>query len=199
MNKRWLPFYASILVLIIFALYYIFSGNYEFLIYIASIGILIALLMWSDRYVEYSLLGTWGFAIWNLGHMLGGSLMINGKTLYATILIPIIDAPYNVLKYDQLMHAFCYFVFAILMYSVVVYLLRSTGGKRQPKNWLLALIVILAATGIGALNEIIEFGITIFNPSSGVGDYINNAQDLVFNLIGAIIGAWVAVRMSWKN
>ena len=58
------------------------------------------------------------------------------------------------------------------------------------------LIVVLAVTGVGALNEIFELGAVVFTGSTGVGGYYNNALDLIFNLIGAIIGVMIGKRMS---
>ena len=49
--------------------------------------------------------------------------------------------------------------------------------------------------GLGALNEIIEFIVTVFVPENNVGGYVNTALDLVFNLIGAVIAAvWIRLR-----
>lgn len=53
---------------------------------------------------------------------------------------------------------------------------------------LFSLLLILIALGIGALNEILEFGAVVFlDAQEAVGDYFNNAADLVFNLIGSVI------------
>jgi len=47
-----------------------------------------------------------------------------------------------------------------------------------------------AGLGLGALNEIVEFIITVVVQSTGVGSYVNNALDLVFNFVGALIAFW---------
>ena len=49
------------------------------------------------------------------------------------------------------------------------------------------LIAILGGIGLGAINEIFEFIATILFPDNGVGGYVNNSLDLIFNAIGAII------------
>ena len=56
----------------------------------------------------------------------------------------------------------------------------------------LMLIVVLAAIGVGALNEVFEFMMVVILPNIGVGDYTNNAIDLVANSLCAILG----VRLS---
>jgi uncharacterized membrane protein YjdF len=47
---------------------------------------------------------------------------------------------------------------------------------------------VLAASSLGAVNEIIEFLAVILLGSEGVGGYTNTAIDLVANLLGAIVG-----------
>ena len=50
-------------------------------------------------------------------------------------------------------------------------------------------ILITVACGIGAYNELVELFLVVFlNAGVAVGDYLNNAFDLVFNLFGAFIG-----------
>ena len=56
------------------------------------------------------------------------------------------------------------------------------------KHWGTFVVNVLAASSIGALNEIVEFLAVILLGSEGVGDYTNTAIDLVANLIGAIVG-----------
>ena len=57
----------------------------------------------------------------------------------------------------------------------------------------ISIVVVLAGLGAGALNEIIEFFITVMLQNTGVGGYENTALDLVFNLLGAI-GAMIYIR-----
>ena len=123
--------------------------------------------------------------------MLGGSAYISGTRLYDIILIPIIDDPFFILKYDQFVHAFCYVAFSILIY----YILKSHFKPNQER--VLVIFAILAASGVGLLNEVLEFGMVIFaGAAEAVGGYYNTALDLVFNVIGAIIGTLYVSRMS---
>jgi hypothetical protein len=53
----------------------------------------------------------------------------------------------------------------------------------------LAIVSILVASGIGMMNEVIEFGLVIWaDAAAEVGGYYNTALDLVFNFIGALLG-----------
>jgi putative membrane protein len=182
MNKRLYPIWASLFILVLFTIIYLIQGNYEFLAYILTLGIAIFIIFKADKFFKFPGAARWGFAIWMLLHMLGGSLFINGKKLYDTVLINIIGDPYFILKYDQFVHAFCYFVITLFVYSLVVYISKS---KILTKTSIL--IIILAGIGIGAINEMIEFATVVFLNSTGVGGYTNNALDLFFNSIGAIL------------
>lgn len=162
---------------------FITLGNYEFLLYGTTLILLALFLLKTDslaRYTPFSKICLW---IWLLLHIAGGTVPIaNGEVLYSQILIPLVGAPYHILKFDQLVHAFCYFMFAQLVYA----LLRATLQTAMPR-WGFLLLVWFATMGIGALNELIEFTATVIVPETNVGDYINNALDLVFNGLGAAI------------
>ena len=112
--------------------------------------------------------------------------------LYDLILIPLVGEPYNVLKYDQVVHLFCYLVIAMLLYDIC----RPNFVK---ETLMTSTIVVLAASGVGVINEMIEFSTTIYFPDGGVGGYVNNAIDLIFNFIGAIVGVAIARKTLTKS
>jgi putative membrane protein len=167
---------------------YLIKANYEFVIYIVVAGLALWLVIFGDKHLNFHPIAVGGFSLWVFFHMIGGSLSINGIRLYDSIIIPLIGEPYNILKYDQAIHIFCYMVIALLLYGVA----KSYFKK---ENWFTFLIVVLAATGIGALNEIFELFAVIVAGSTGVGGYFNNALDLIFNLIGSIIGVFIAKKL----
>jgi putative membrane protein len=180
------------LFLVSFLSYFIFNKNYEFSGYGLVVGVLFFVVIWADKYYKFPLTALWLFAIWVVLHMLGGSVYLNGTRLYDLVLFNIYDAThispeFIILKYDQFVHAYCYVAFAVLVY----FMLKVHMKPRQDKA--LITFTILAAVGIGLLNEVIEFGMVVFaDAAAGVGGYYNTALDLVFNLIGAIIGAFLA-------
>ncbi|BBI65284.1 hypothetical protein HSBAA_65900 [Vreelandella sulfidaeris] len=45
----------------------------------------------------------------------------------------------------------------------------------------------MAAQGVGAVNEMIEFIVVLLVPDNGVGGYYNTLLDIVFNFIGATL------------
>lgn len=178
----------SWIVLAAFTAVFLARGNREFLLYAATLSILIALVQRSDRSLAYAAGVKWCFLAWLLLHMCGGYVHIGGTRLYDLVLLPLAGAPYHVLRYDQFVHAFCYFMIGGLLSGLVAHVAAPLAAP-----WLKRLLVVLAALGVGALNEIIEFSAVACFGTDGVGDYFNNALDNVFNALGAIAAlSWPA-------
>ena len=166
-------------------IYNISLGNIEFLGYAIFVGLLYFILIKADDYYKFPPYSIWLFSIWIITHFLGGAVHIGGTRLYDLILIPLLDAPYHILRYDQLIHTYTYIAISILIY----FMLKKHFKEGHNKS--LITFSILAAIGIGLLNEVIEFGMVIFaDAADAVRGYYNTALDLVFNLLGAIIGVW---------
>lgn len=168
---------------------FLIRGNPEFLLYAVTLAGLIAILQGSDRRFDYPVSARWLFLVWLLMHMGGGWISIGGVRLYDTILVRLVPAPYHILRYDQLVHALCYFVLALIVLRIMDHV---AGEGNASRGWR-CLMGALAAMGIGALNEVIEFGAVAGFGSEGVGDYYNNALDHVFNLVG-VIAALIVYR-----
>lgn len=162
----------------------IFFKNYEFLIYAITAIILIVILYTTDKYFKFDQLSVWLFNIWLILHSLGGLAYYQGVRFYDLILFNLVGDPYHILKYDQFVHFYCYVVISILMWRVV-----HTTIKQSASNVVVCALTILSASGLGALNEIIEFVAVLILNTEGVGGYINTAIDLIANLLGAITGS----------
>jgi len=178
MRKQFLVGYCLFGVLLLWSLV---SSNFEFVIYAAVTVFLLGLIHWSDKFFHFSDFALWGFDLWMILHILGGLFVVGDGVLYSFVLFPLVGEPYNILKYDQVVHAYCYFVVALLMWSVVK---KSACCKASFAT--LATITVLAATGVGGLNEIVEFLATVFVEDVNVGGYENTAIDIVANLLGAL-------------
>jgi putative membrane protein len=79
---------------------------------------------------------------------------------------------------------------------VVFSLLAGTLKKPAENPIALGIVLVMAGLGMGALNEILEFAVSIWVPQSGVGGYVNTSLDLCANLIGAIL-ALVYIRLRY--
>ena len=177
-----IQFIVGYMLVGVLAAWSIVSGNLEFVAYSVVTGVLLAIIHVTDRHFHYNDWVLWGFALWMLLHILGGLFVVEDKVLYSTMLIDLVPAPYSILKYDQVVHAYCYFIVALLAWHIV-----KSNASKDVSFLTLAIITVMAATGVGGLNEIIEFLATVFIENVNVGGYENTAIDIVANLIGALL------------
>ena len=182
--------YISLLIIIVFSIVSISQQNYEFLAYSVTAFLLVLLIQITDKYYSYPNFAKIGILIWLFFHMGGGFFYYAGTRWYGLIFIKIIGEPYNILRYDQVLHFFFYFIIAFFIYRFTI----STIANKKVSKISLGIIVALSTVGIGALNEVMEFGVYVSYANSGVGTYINNGLDLIFNTIGAIVGSIFALR-----
>ena len=151
-----------------------------------GINLLLLAFFWLiHRWARFPASIWWGIALVGLGNMLGGVLLVDGEPLYmAQILGP--------LRYDKLFHASAAFVCFFVAW-VAVQRWAGEGGNRGG----LLFIAVLATMGGGAAVEIAELiGASVSDVN--VGDYANNALDLVANTVGALLAAAVVV-VSWRK
>ena len=172
-----------------FTIYFLSIGNHEFIWYIATMLVLIALVAMSRNRAAYPQALLWALTIWGLAHMAGGGLRVGDGVLYSLVLLPLTPpGELTILKYDQVVHAYGFGVTAWLLWHL---LNRSFPLLKGTKT--LYVFPVLASMGLGALNEIIEFIAVVVFPNTNVGGYYNTALDLVFNTLGAI-AAMLIVR-----
>ncbi|MCX7888715.1 MAG: DUF2238 domain-containing protein [Rhodobacteraceae bacterium] len=166
-----------------FALWFLRTGNLEFMVYVATMAILAGLLALTRRLAAYPVAMLWALSLWGLMHMAGGSVPAGDSVLYNLVLVPLAGSgELSVLKYDQAVHAYGFGVTAWLVWHVLVHRHPSTRGTVTA-----LLLPPLAAMGLGTVNEIIEFVAVLSVPKTNVGGYLNTALDLVFNAIGAAV------------
>ncbi len=156
--------------------------KHEFMIYALVVFVLLVILHSTQKIYHFSSASLWAFLIWILMHILGGLLIIGDGVLYSKMLIQIVGEPYNILKFDQIAHVYCYTVVALLLWPVLNHIANPGKGHKT-----LVFITVLASMGVGGLNEIVEFSATVLVPETNVGSYENNAIDIVANLLGAVL------------
>lgn len=183
---------ANLVLVACFTVYFLAKQNFEFLIYAVSIWVFVFIIEKTDKTFKYGKPAKIGFMIWLFLHLLGGTVYIHGVRLYDRMLIDIAGEPFNIFKYDQAVHTYCYFVMTLFIHSIVLHI-----SKKDANRITLGLITALGALGLSAVNEIIEFCAVVFFHSDGVGGYYNNALDLVFNLAGILL-ALVILRHGKK-
>ena len=176
----------AIVLLLAFSAYYVLRQNDEFIIYVGVIVVFLLLLLLTNRRVHYPAGLLWGLLAWSALHMAGGSIYLGATRLYERILLPLPIAGLPILRYDQAVHAFGFGLATLAMW----HLLTPWLARPLHRGVSLGIVVAMAGLGVGALNEIVEFGVTLVVPESGVGDYQNTALDLVANLCGALLAWW---------
>lgn len=178
----------------------LWTRNGEFVFYCAVMMIQALLVVVTHRRCGFSPRVLCGLSLWGLAHMVGGlmpvpeSWPINGsiRVVYSWWIIP------DRLKYDQVVHAFGFYVMVFVCWQGLIAIVRDLHPARHWQPTFGALLLCIAAsTGFGALNEVIEFVATLLVPETNVGGYVNTGWDLVSNLVGAISAAfWI--RLAWK-
>jgi uncharacterized membrane protein YjdF len=169
------------------AVFLLKAGNTEFLTYLIALVPLVAVAFYLQAKFELPLWMLWLVSILFALHLAGGSIYVHGDVLYNYILISIPNwTGLTIWKFDQLVHPYGAAAFALCAH----YLLATRSRFARITVVLLAFLI---ANGFGALNEVIEFGMKILTPHTDVGGYYNTGLDLVFNMLGALIGSLLGV------
>ncbi|MCK4649961.1 DUF2238 domain-containing protein [Candidatus Pacearchaeota archaeon] len=189
MNKELIPSVIVGLVSLMSLIRFALTKNWEFIFYVLAVMIFFYSVIRSDKIFNYPRIAIWGLAAWVVMHMAGGVVYIKGIRLYDFILISLVGEPYNILKYDQLVHFFCYIVIGLLVCSIT----KKYFGKMDGVKIIILILIVL---GTGTFYELLEFGTVVMLASTGVGGYYNLILDLFFDLIGATIGVLIGKRIS---
>lgn len=181
-KREWQIVAVNIINVVIFTVIALQRSNLEFMLYLGVIVTVLAWLVVKQRTIKFDLTILWGMTAWGLMHMSGGLLHVNGETLYSLELIPLVPR-FHILRYDQLVHTFGFGVATLLCHHLLRPFLRDNIDRRGT----LLFLVVLMGSGLGAVNEMIEFLAVQTFPETGVGGYENTMLDIVFNLLGGIL------------
>lgn len=182
-RREWPVLIVNLIYVPIFLIVALRELNFEFVLYIGVVLAVGGLILWKQRAIRFDLPILWGMTIWGMMHLAGGNVQVGDSVLYNVILLPIVPEPYLVLRYDQVVHTFGFGVATLVCYHLLKPYLRDGIA-----NWrTVGILVVLMGSGLGAVNEIIEFIADVTVPESNVGGYENTAIDLVCNLIGGIL------------
>jgi len=178
-------------IVIFFTIFYIsvfgvlsyFNNNYEFVFYTLALALILlgGALFLKRIYLSFYII--LGLSIGGILHLLSGNLYLSGKRLYDTMLVP------HLIRYDNFVHFYVIFFITLAAYSLLKPHIGKNIGQRSFNFYL---VLILVAMGVGAIAEIAELLSVIFlGAAEAVGDYMNNAFDLVFNLFGSAVACSV--------
>lgn len=203
-NATWIGFPRSLVlavgpVLIGLCVLALRQGNAEFVLYALALLAEIALVWVLHRRVGLTPLTLWCLAIWAVLHMAGGTVSVPAESglLDAEATKPVLYGvrlhPWTP-RYDQIVHAFGFFSATLAAWEGIVSFMRADlkPGVGQ------ALVAALVGMGLGAVNEVIEFVMTLVLPETGVGGYTNTGWDLVSNTVGSLAAAAVCL-LRYRN
>jgi hypothetical protein len=177
---------ATAAYMLFFTAFYIIGENYEFLLHVFVLLSFAGLILYSDRKVKYPVWMLWALSLWGFLHMTGGAVYIGETRLYELMLVPLSQA-LNLFRYDQALHAYGFGVITLVFHYII---------GRPKITPAIGIVVVMAGTGAGALYEIIEFLVSLVVLQHGIGGYINNSMDLIFNFIGALLAL---ALIKWKG
>ncbi|MEP4378823.1 MAG: DUF2238 domain-containing protein [Alphaproteobacteria bacterium] len=174
------------------------TGNREFLWYVITLLILVAMVGAGQRKAAFPPAILWALSLWGFVHMAGGGVPVGDTVLYAQIIVPIAGSgDFVLLRYDQLVHFYGFAITAWLLWHLLRRHFPAMDGSLSTY-----VFAVLGSMGLGAVNEIIEFAAVVMFPQTNVGGYVNTALDLVFNAAGAataMIIAKIVTRAERKN
>ena len=191
--SEWAVLIFSLGYVAAFGAYFLAAGNFEFIWYIVTMLILMALVAATRRQAGFTPGLLWMLTLWGLAHMAGGSLLVDGAVLYAWHFLPLVSAgELQLLKYDQVVHFYGFAVTALVLWQILRHNFPDLAGTKT-----ILVFPVLGSMGLGSLNEIIEFAAVLSFEDTNVGGYVNTALDLCFNTLGAVTAMlFVAARPS---
>jgi putative membrane protein len=182
--------WATLAYVAVFTAWFLASGNLEFVVYVAQMGVAIGVLAATARAAEYPVEMLWALSLWGLMHMAGGAVRVGDGVLYSFVLVPVVAVGDTaILKYDQVVHAYGFGVSAWVLWRLAVRFYPVLRGGKP-----LYVFCAFAAMGLGAFAEICELMAKLIAPETNVGGYYNNAVDLVFNGVGITVALALVSR-----
>ena len=152
-----------------------------YIVIVAGVALAIAA---ADAKVHFSMLVLVGLAVWGFGHLAGGLVPLDGdRILYNAVFL-------RWGHFDNVVHAIGFGTAGIGVWEATRSWLPAAPGHRLGT----ALVVCLLGQGVGAFNEVVEFGASHLLAATNVGGYENTGRDLVANLLGTAFAGWLVSR-----
>ncbi|MFH1592775.1 MAG: hypothetical protein ABIB47_05405 [Candidatus Woesearchaeota archaeon] len=169
------------LVFLVYSLFFLIisiqNSYYEYVYYNVAMMVGFVVFLFFNEKIHLKLPMIFGLLVLGFLHLAGGNILLNGLRLYENSLF--------LIPYDKIVHVFGTFVVTLIIYNIIHSTLKE---KYESKLFFVGSLVFIVGLGLGTLVEILEFFATLIFESTIVGDYSNNAGDLVANAFGALIG-----------
>lgn len=176
----------------------VMRGNWEFFAYIGVQVVIMAVVYLVHRKVGFSRVLLWGLSLWGLLHMAGGLVSVPETWHYEEGSQPVLYSLWLIgetLKYDHVVHAFGFGLTTWLCWEGLRAGIQMRLGRKLYPSFGLVVLCMAGGMGFGALNEVVEFFVTLRLPETNVGGYVNTGWDLVSNMVGCCVaGLAIALR-----
>lgn len=134
----------------------------------------------------------YGLALDAVAHLSGGLIRVGHGVLYnAGLGQRSARLETHLIQVDHIVHTYGTAIAALTVWVLVV---RPMVDPSVASPAAIAITCVLAGLGVGALNELVEFIVTLINTGSHVGGYANTGWDLVANAVGASVAGAVIWR-----
>ncbi len=182
------PLLAAVVAAYIVAwlVYGLVAGSRLTLPYVVIVAVAALAVAVADARVHFSLLVLTGLAVWGFGHLAGGLVGLPGpgdRILYNAVLG-------RWVHFDNAVHCIGFGTAGIACWEATRSWLPARPGHRLGR----AVVVCLFGMGVGAFNEVVEFGASHLLAETNVGGYENTGRDLVANLLGGAAAGWWVSR-----
>ena len=117
-------------------------------------------------------------AVLGVAHLAGGLVNVGDDVLYNA------HIGSRAIEYDHFVHAL-----GICLGTIALWTAFVPHPVDAARHGHVVLVVVLAGLGLGAVNETIEFLLTLSHGGTHVGGYTNTGWDLVSNIAGGIAAA----------
>ncbi|MEY2424674.1 MAG: hypothetical protein QOI61_246 [Actinomycetota bacterium] len=135
----------------------------------------------TDQRANFSNVALVGLALWGVGHLAGGIVELDGGRILYNALLP------GRIHFDNVVHFIGFGSAGLACWDAM----RNHVSLPALSSFLVAW---LAAMGVGAFNEVIEFGITHVQTATQIGGFQNTGRDLVANMLGGAVAGVIAAR-----
>jgi len=129
---------VNVIAVTLYGAYFLSKQNYEFVLYILVIVFFLLLILFTNKHIGLSNWSLWGLTIWGILHMSGGGIVIGDHVLYKQMIFTISET-YEILKFDQFVHAFGFGIATLVVYELLKPMMREIRWGR------FSLVVVMAA------------------------------------------------------
>lgn len=166
---------------IAFTAYAVSIHNYEFLFYLVYLLGYVFIMPFLYRHIHMPIPLMFATSVFMFLHVSGGLIYLEGVRLYDVEILPFMGA-----HYDNLVHTCGGFLSCLVAYTAY----RAHLDEYVTHHIVtMGIFLVTYAGGMGVYNELIElFSVVYLNAGVAVGDYMNNAIDLLCNTMGSLVG-----------